>query len=499
MSRSVWGIIWSGFVLACVPAVASAQGYQLRVDTRAQRAAFRGVRPDSVLASSVVTGPNGGLQTTDGFFVRCPPGSVHCFFFRPGPYRQGGPLVTTLDLTMWGLGVRGLSLRVNGRAGLDLGRSDVWPGTEPAVQLIEGYIEHTSRRLTGRAGRQLLANRLGISGMDGGRAVVRPAAGLEAEAYVGLGLARATALPISTSVLNPLDDFQPRRRQLVAGGAVGWSNRIGDVRLDYQREIDRESRQFASERAAISGEVHPIRPWSLAAGVEYDLANTWFGNADAALRYATAAVTAAVGVRQYRPHFDLWTIWGAFSPVPYHAVNASIWVRPMHRLQLRGRWERYVYSPTETETPLVNVDNDGWRFGAGLSFSPGEMWTFDVGYREEYGPGASSHGFEGSVSVVPNNRITVTAFGSTLDRPLEFRFEEAGIDVFGLDAEWRPNDRIRLTVGGAHYVEDRQRPDAGSLDWNQTRLNARVTLVFGSGADQVRLPRALRKRPQAGS
>jgi hypothetical protein len=48
-------------------------------------------------------------------------------------------------------------------------------------------------------------------------------------------------------------------------------------------------------------------------------------------------------------------------------------------------------------------------------------------------------------------------------------------------------------------VEDRQRPDAGSLDWNQTRLNARVTLVFGSGADQVRLPRALRKRPQAGS
>jgi hypothetical protein len=499
MSPWLRRMLWSGFVLGCFPAVARGQGYQLRLDSRAQTAAFRGVRADSVPAASVVTGPNGGLQTTDGFFVRCPPGSVYCFFFRPGAYRQGGPLVTSMDLTMWALGVKGLSLRVNGRAGLDLGGNDVWPGTEPAVQLIEAYIEHTSPRITGRVGRQILVNRLGISGMDGGRAIVRPAVGLEAEAYVGFGLARGTALPISSSVLNPLDDFQPRQRQLVAGGAVGWSNRYGDVRLDYQREIDRESRQFASERAAISGELHPLRRWSLVAGLEYDLANTWFGNADAALRYATPVVTATVGIRQYRPHFDLWTIWGAFSPVPYHAVNASVWVRPIHRLQLRGRWEQYAFSPTETETPLVNVDNDGWRFSAGLSFSPGELWTFDVGYREEYGPGASSHGFEGSVSVVPNNRITVTAFGSTLDRPLEFRFEETGIDVLGLDAEWRPNDRISVALGGAHYAEDRRRPDAGSLDWNQTRLNARVTLVFGSGADQVRLPRALRKRPQAGS
>ena len=66
---------------------------------------------------------------------------------------------------MWGLGVRGLSLRLNGRAGVDLGESDVWPGTEPAVQLLEAYARVYQSPISARAGRQLLANRLGIIGV----------------------------------------------------------------------------------------------------------------------------------------------------------------------------------------------------------------------------------------------------------------------------------------------------------------------------------------------
>jgi hypothetical protein len=478
----------------------AAQGYRLRLDTRAQAVAYRGVRADSVLLADIVIAPTGGFQTPDGYFVRCPPGATHCFFFRPGVYRQGGPLVTSADLTLWGMGIAGLSIRVNARAGADLGESDAWPGTEPPVQLLEAYAEYAARWLTGRAGRQFVTNRLGILGVDGARAIVRSArAGVEAEGYVGLGLARATALPVSSSALDPLDDFQPSSRQLVAGGALGWAGRNGDVRLDYQREVDRDSRQFGSERAAVSGELRPFPRWSLAAGAEYDLANTWFGNADATLRYTSSWATALIGARQYRPHFDLWTIWGAFSPVPYHAVNASLWLRPIARLELRSRWERYVFSPAEAETPLVDVDNDGWRFGVGASFSFSPRWTVDAGYREEYGPGASSHGFEASVSATPMPALTLTAYGSTLDRPLEFRFEEAGVDVFGVDAEWRPDPRLRLSVGGAHYSDDRQRPDASGIDWNQTRLHAGLTLFLSSGADRSPLPRALRTRPRAGT
>jgi hypothetical protein len=477
-----------------------AQGYRLRLDARAQAVAYRGVRPDSVPFANVVIAPTGGFQTSDGFFVHCESGAIYCFFFRPGPYQQGGPLVTSADLTLWALGINGLSVRVNGRAGVDLGESDVWPGTDPAAQLLEAYAEYAVRGVSARLGRQLVTNRLGVVGVDGGRAVVRfPQVGVEAEGYLGWGMARATALPVSSSALNPLDDFQPRVRQIVAGTALGWTSRYGNVRLDYQREVERESRQFGSERAALSGELRPSAHWSVVAGAEYDLANTWFGNADASLRYTSPRLTALVGARQYRPHFDLWTIWGAFSPVPYHAVNASIWIRPLPRLELRGRGERYAYSPTETETPLVDVDNDGWRLGVGATLSLGKVWTFDAGYREEYGPGASSHGFEGSVSAVPVPQLTVTAYGATLDRPLEFRFEEAGVDVLGLDAEWRPSSVLRLFLGGAHYREDRRRPDASGFDWNQTRLNTGMTLFLGSGADRTPLPRALRTRPPAGT
>jgi hypothetical protein len=499
MSRAAIGTGFVAIALVSPARVADAQGYRLRLDSRAQAAAYRGVKPDSILAGSVLVGPTGGFQTPDGFFVRCQPGAPFCYFFRRGAYRQGGPWVTSADLTMWGLGVSGLSLRLNARGGLDLGESEVWPGTQPPVQLLEAYAEYAARRLTARGGRQLLTNRLGIVGFDGGRAILRaPPLGLEAEAYLGFGLARATALPISSPVLDPLDDFQPRKRQLIAGGGLGLAARYGDVRLDYQREVDRESRQFASERMALSGELHPLNHWSLAAGAEYDLANTWFGNVDASLRYISPRLTAQVGIRQYRPHFDLWTIWGAFSPVPYHAVNAALWLRPMQRVELRARWERYAFSPADAETPLVNVDTDGWRFGVGGSVQLGAGWSLDGGYQEEYGPGASSHGFDGSLSAAPISQLTLTAYVSTLDRPLEFRFEESGADVFGLDAEWQPDARVRIGIGGAHYAENRDRPDASAFDWNQTRLNARVTLLFGSGADRQALPRALRTRPRAG-
>src|SRR6476620_10394146 len=138
-----------------------AQGYRLRLDARAQAAAYRGVRADSVLFTDVVVGPTGGFQTTDGFFVHCN-GGTHCFFFRPGPYLQGGPLVSSADLTLWGLGLNGLSLRVNALSVTDPGATDVWPGTDPPVQLLEAYADYASPSVTGRLGRQLLVSRLGI-------------------------------------------------------------------------------------------------------------------------------------------------------------------------------------------------------------------------------------------------------------------------------------------------------------------------------------------------
>jgi hypothetical protein len=62
----------------------------------------------------------------------------------------------------------------------------------------------------------------------------------------------------------------------------------------------------------------------------------------------------------------------------------------------------------------------------------------------------------------------------------------------GVDAAVRASERLRIALTGAQYFETRRRPDAGAFDWNQFRLLAQVTWVFGSDADHLRLPPAIR-------
>jgi hypothetical protein len=473
-----------------------AQGYRLRLDARAQGVSYRGVALDSVAVGDTVGLPGHGPTTADGFAVQCVPGAAFCTFFRPGPTRRGGPLTTAADLTVWGLGRPGLSVHVTGRLGLDLGASDVWPGTDPAVQLLQGYAEYAASDATARLGRQVVASRLGTSGFDGAGLRWRDLRrGLDIDGYLGRGLARGAALPVTSAALNPLDDFQPRRRQIVAGAGAGWRSEAIDVRADYQREVDPRSHYFVSERIGVDAVVRPLPTVRLAGGADYDLAAGWWGSAEASLGYIARAVRATVGVRRYRPHFDLWTIWGAFSPVPYHAVEASVAVTASNQLVVRGHYERYRYENAETATPLFSATGDGWRWDIGATATPLPGWSLDAGYRRELGPGAAAAGLDGSISYRPSPHLTVTLMGSTVDRPLEFRFNEAVLHVYGIDAQAEPSDRVRLGLTLDRYTESHRRPDAAAFDWDQVRLSARVTLLFGSGADVSGLPPAIRLLP----
>ena len=483
-----------------VPAAASAQGYRLRLDARVQAAAYRGVTLDSILASDTVAGPNGGPQTPDGYAVSCTSGSNYCTFFRPGPKQSGGPMVTTADLSVWGLGVRGLSLRMTARVGTDLGSSNVWPGTDPALQLLEGYAEYAATRYTAQLGRQTVVTRFGVTGMDGARLVIRPGVrGLELSGYAGWGLARASALPVTSPALNPLDDFQPRQRQIVAGLAAGWTGARADVRATYQREVDPRSDYFVSERVGVDAGVRPAPGWSLTGGADYDMAAGWWGSAEAALGYAAPGgrINASVGVRRYRPHFDLWTIWGAFSPVPYHAVEGSLAVTPLQHLAVHVQGERYKYSPADVSTPLVQgTQTSGWRFTFGATYQPAPEWGVDYGYHAEFGTGASSRGFDGALRFAPNERFDLAVQAATLDRPLEFRYNEAKVTLLGLSAAYRPSERATVALDAARFFQNQERPDAGAFDWRQTRLSARVTLAFGKGADLRGVPPAVWQIPE---
>ena len=473
-----------------------AQEYRLRLDTRAQQISYRGVTLDSLPITDTISTPGSGPTSPEGFAVLCRSGVSYCSFFRPGPWRNAGPLTSTVDLTVWGLGRPGLSVHATARLGVEFGSADVWPGTNPAVQLLEGYAEYAVTRATARLGRQVVASRLGTTGFDGAGVVLHDARrGVEIQGYFGWGLARGVALPVTSPALNPLDDFQPRQRQLVAGAGAGWTKGLADVRLDYLREVDPGTDRFVSERVALGATLRPIPRVQLAGGADYDIAAGWWGSAEASLTYAQPKVQASVGARRYRPHFDLWTIWGAFSPVPYHAVQASVALTAIRRLELRGRWEAYEFEEAEAATPLFNAKRDGWRWELGGTYQPLTGLTVDASYREEFGPGAGVAAVAGAITYEPTRRLTVVLLGSQATRPLEFRFNEAEVRVFGVDAQLEPSPRVRLGASVDRYREIHRRPDAGAFDWNQWRMSARVALLFGSSADLRGLPPSIRLLP----
>jgi hypothetical protein len=483
---------------SALPRSAPAQGYRLRIDTRAQAVAYRGVQFDSIPVSDTVTGPTGGPTTRDGFAVSCFPGSAHCTFFRPGPEQHARPVTSNADLTVWGLGMPGLSIRATARLGGSLGSADAWPGADPTTQLLEGYAQYAVQHFTLQLGRQTMTTRLGFTGFDGSRVTARTG-GLELSGYGGWGLWRGSVLPVTSPALNPLGEFRPPKRTLIAGAGAGWTMSRLDIRLAYQREVDPSVDYFVSERAGVNAAVRPYRGVSLSGGADYDIAQGWWGSAEATLAYAApnSRVNATAGVRRYRPYFDLWTIWGAFAPVPYTAFDGSLAVTPIRRLQLRASGEHYSFADAAAATPLVNVETDGWRFSWGGTYTLPPKLTVEGGYHAEFGPGASSRGFEGRVTYSPAEFLALGLRGGTLDRPLELRFDESSVRTYGVYARYQPSSRVRGELDVSRYAEDRKRPDAAAFSWDQLRASARVVVSFGSGAELRGLPPAVQRMPRS--
>jgi hypothetical protein len=441
----------------------------------------------------VVVGANGGLETPDGRAVTCFASSAFCVFYLPGAKLQSVPVVTGADLTAWGLGAPGLSLRANARWSTDLNGGDHWPGTSPAVELLEAYAEYATATLTGRLGRQHESGRLGWSGFDGASVIVRPGrTGLELTGYGGWGLSRGADVPVTSPSLDPLGDFQLPERQVTAGAVAAWRGPAAELQAEYRREVDPSSDQFVSERAAFAAVLRPAPRFTVTGGADYDLAQGWWGSSDLTVRYDGPRLNADARVRRYRPFFELWTIWGAFSPIGYAAIDGSLSVAPIQRLRLRASGEHYWFDDTGAETGLAEFEHDGWRTSFSATAVPTASVILEGAFHEEFGPGASSRTWDARVSWQPRPELGLALFGSTLMRPLELRFDEAHVDAIGLDAYYRVSDRLRLALSGAQYFEDRRRPDPGAFDWNQFRVQARVTWLLGTDPDQLRLPPAIR-------
>jgi hypothetical protein len=228
-------------------------------------------------------------------------------------------------------------------------------------------------------------------------------------------------------------------------------------------------------------------------GVDYNIAEDRLGNADVSLMWARPRYSLAGTVRRYQPYFSLWTLWGAFSPVPYNSVSGSADVRATQWLSLRARGERYRYEDHGTSTALVGELRDyGWRASGGATATLGAKWTLDGEASLEYGPGASGQFADASVTYALSEATSFDVYGGSMARPVELRYYDATSRWIGLRASRRVATQRRGWVDVAYVDDARERPDAGGSSLEQFRVRAGVSLTFGSQADRLPLPPAKR-------
>jgi hypothetical protein len=487
-----------------------AQGYNVRLDTWYQSVAYRGWTQDSVRASSAVQDADGSWFTPGGIAARCPAGGAYCTFYAPGPELRGQPLVTTIDGSLWGFGVSGLRAQVRARIGTDLSNAfdegavdtsrTVWPAVDPSVQLLEGYLEYVNRRFTAQVGRINIFSRLGWVGLDGSQVSIRPLGGrLKVGAWGGWALARGTPLPITSGELDPLGEYRPTVRPIVLGGELGWTLPGFEGRLLYQSEIDTDVEKLVGERGAAEMAVRPGAGFTVLGGLEYDFGVGQVGTYDFQVKYSDPRGRGhvAVGERRYRPYFPLWSVWLAFSPLPYHTSWGSIALYPVRDLELRARGETYRYDLDDDDALLPStIEDSGWRWSMGATYAGFRNVTLDANYRAEFGPGASNHGWDSRVVYTPQSFFTASAHMGYLLRPLEYRWNDAKVWTYGFRGDFKVRNQFYLNFAVMRYDESRNRPDAAAFSWDQTRISAGLTMVFSSTMRSRSLHPAILRMPE---
>ena len=109
------------------------------------------------------------------------------------------------------------------------------------------------------------------------------------------------------------------------------------------------------------------------------------------------------GYKRYMPRFDLWSIWPAFSPVPWNGVQGSVQFTLLRGLRLRGRVQWYEFENTGAETALGSASPTGTLWAAGATVTALPRWTFDVGWMYDNSFGAATAGGDASIGWTPIN------------------------------------------------------------------------------------------------
>lgn len=475
LRRVAGALVLAGLLSAGLPLQSWGQGVRGWAGTSVRYLEMQPLQLDTALAGDVVYDADGNARV-DGRLVWC--SETPCLYYRPAEVRNAVVGSQDLGLTAWGLGMTGLSATILLRARDHLSGDLDWPLSDDPLDVLVAYGELRRGALRLRAGRQESPSGLGFSAFDGGSARW-DGSNLWAEGFGGRSLARGLSEP-AREALRGIEDFVRDQEAWLFGGAAGLRWGVSGIGVRYQREIHADRAGLISERAAV--DLQTVLPWRirLRSSVDYDLAFGRFGKASVALQRGLmdGRWVAEVEGRRYVPYFDMSTIWGFFSPVPFHEARLRLSGGLGAGAGVQVAVAAREYDDPEATVVFRPLRDRGYRAEVRGTWSSGERLQIDAGYDLDWAAHAFLHSLDGSVTVGWTEALRTRAFGTSFQQFEAFRLGDGSAFGGGIGLEWNATDRVRLDGMLSLIRQEGGRGGEGDA-WTQTRASFGMRYEFG--------------------
>jgi len=462
--------------ILAIPGPSSGQGFNGRARTYLSYLDLQETVLDSVPDSEV---PGQGTERTlaNGTRVTCSDG--FCRYFRSGSTLGIAPLIQDLELNFW-TGVPGLRGYAHVRGRAPLGDDKLWPRSDREVEAMAAWVEYGRSFYQIKAGRIWQTTALGFYNFDGGAAEFRLPHGLQLSAYGGLSLLRGLNQPHRSDLLSSVEPLGPQDDAYLLGIRGNWRPfpKLA-TSIVYQREESKGSDLLYSERIAGSARLL-MGGTTLDVEVKYDLATEATNLFRVAVSAPLWAGLRATGeLRKYRPFFDLWTIWGVFSPVGFREAKGRLdWMAPAGRLVAYAYGSYRDYEDTDvSKTASLLLQDESWRLGGGARYAISDEMALNGEYRYDVGYGASRSGGDLSLRRTFGPKTYLAINGTAFESFSEFRVGSGQVLGGGLQGAM-PLRNANLQAGAMYYKHFQyDRPTA--LDFNQTRFHLNLEIPIG--------------------
>jgi len=477
-----------GSLLLLAPLAAGAQTVRVGGTTTFRYVEVGSWIRDSIPAAQV---PGDGLlrSAPDGTLVQCLTGDPVCRFIRSADAVSTVPMVQDLTVSAWGLGrgIRGYA-QLRGR-GVLAGADSVWPRESDHFDALVAFVELDRTRFRVRAGRQWSTSGLGFYNYDGGSALVRAGSGITIQAYGGRSLVRGLNEPISSDAVAAVESLAPSDHAWLLGSQISYRAAPGrSIALQYQREVRSDSSDLYSERLAADG-LYRAGWGQVEASLKADLAARELNESLVRVRWdASPSLAVSAWGRTYKPFFELWTIWGAFSPVGFQEAGfTGAWrlLRRSARVEAQAAYR--TYEDAGASTTFGEYRTDGWRVGLSGAYGIDPAWTVEGSYHADVGFGSAKSSASARLQRRLGEGTYVGLNASGFQTAYEFRVPEGTVWGLGADGAAPLGPRSRVYASAAWYKH--RTGNGGSVpDWSQTRVTVRLDWTIGPEPGMSALP-----------